>query len=200
MLSFEPSTHTYRFDGELVPSVTQVLAPISSYAGIPRNILDTAAARGTYIHQCCEMLLWETLDWDSVMPEYAEYVRAFERFLLESGVEVELPEERVYHPGLRYAGTVDLVCRLPKRKKLRRAIVDYKTSLKLMPSVGPQVAAYQEAQNASQPKGEEKVLDRYGLHLKKDGTYVLEPYESPNDMNVFRSCLVIHNFLKEKSQ
>lgn len=200
MLTFDAASHTYRYAGDVVPSVTQVLEPISSYAGVPRNILQAAAARGTYIHECCEMALWETLDWDSVMPEYRGYVEAFGKFLADSGVEVELIEERVYHPVLCYAGTADLICRLPRRGKMRRAVVDYKTSLKMMPSVGPQVAAYQEAQNASQPKGQEKVLDRYGLHLKKDGTYVLEPYESPNDFNVFKSCLVIHNFLKEKSK
>lgn len=199
MLTFDPDSHTYRFGGDIIPGVTRVLEPISSYAGVPRHILDAAAARGTYIHKCCEMLLWETLDWDSVMPEYRSYVDAFARFLDESGIEVELPEERVFHPVMRYAGTVDLVARVPRQKKMRRAIIDYKTSLKLMPSVGPQLAAYLEAQNAGQPADAEKVADRYGLHLKKDGTYVLEPYTSPNDLNVFRSCLVIHNFLKEKT-
>lgn len=198
MLTFEEATHTYRFNGEAIPSVTQVLSPVSSYAGIPRNILDAAAARGTYIHKCCEMILWETLDWDSVYPEYLPYVQAFQKFLDESGVEIELPEEMVFHPKLKYAGRVDLVGRVPKRKRMRRAVIDYKTSLKLMPAVGPQVAAYQDAQNASQPKDAEKIVDRYGLQLKKDGTYSLQPYESPNDMNVFRSCLTIHHFINSE--
>lgn len=196
MLSFDRASHTYRFEGSEVPGVTRVLSPISSYAGIPKAILDAAAARGTYIHECCEMLLWETLDWDSVMPEYRPYVDAFANFLEESGVEVELPEEKVFHPTLKYAGTADLFCRLPKRKKMRRAVVDYKTSLKMMPTVGPQVSAYQEAQNATQPKGAEKVIDRYGLQLKKDGTYNLVPYESRNDFNIFKSCLNIYHFIK----
>lgn len=196
MLTFDEDSHTYHYAGDVVPSVTQVLAPISSYAGIPPHILAKAAERGTYVHKACELLVWDSLDWDSLDEECRPYVDAFAKFLSESGVELELTEERVFHPALRYAGTADLICRLPKRRKLRRAVVDYKTSLKLMPAVGPQVAAYTEAQNAAQPKDAEKVVDRYGLQLRKDGTYKLELYDSPNDMNVFRSCLVLHNFIK----
>ena len=198
MLTFDADTHTYRYDGKEVPGVTRVLEPISSYAGIPGHILNAAAERGTYVHAACELLVWDSLAWDDLDPECRPYVEAFARFLEQSGVDLELTEERVYHPALRYAGTADLICRLPKRRKMRRAVVDYKTCLKLMPAVGPQVAAYQEAQNAGQPKGAEKVADRYGLQLKKDGTYSLVPYESPNDFNVFRACLTIHQFTQQR--
>lgn len=193
MLSFDPSTHTYRLGDRKLPGVTSILdCGIASYAGVPRHVLDAAAKRGTYVHRACELLLWDLLDWDSLEPDYRPYVDAFAKFLKESGVDPELPEERVWHRELFYAGTADLICRLAKRKKFRRAVIDFKTSFRLMPAVGPQLAAYQDAFNSAEKN--DPVVDRYALHLRKDGTYQLEPYESPMDMAVFRACLTIHNF------
>ncbi len=199
MIRFDPESHTYWLGDKKLPGVTSVLdGPISSYANVPRDVLAEAAARGTYIHKCCELLVWDNLDWDSVEPAYKPYVDAFAKFLYESGVVVELPEERVWHRQIFYAGTADLICQLPKRKKFRRAVVDYKTSFRLMPAVGPQLAAYQDAFNSALGKSDQ-VIDRYALHLRKDGTYQLQQYESPMDSVVFRSCLNLHRFLQEKS-
>jgi hypothetical protein len=75
------------------------------------------------------------------------------------------------------------------------ALIDIKTTFKLMKSTGPQTAAYKDAWDKtwSQP------IDwRYGLQLRKDGTYNLAPMKSPIDMNIFRSCLAIHNYMTEK--
>lgn len=195
---FDPATHTYRDGDRVVPGVTRVLdGALSSYAGVPPAALAAAAQRGTYVHSACELLLWQNLHWDSLEPAYKPYIDAFARFLEQSDVEIELPEERVYHPELRYAGTADLVCRISKRRKVRRAIVDYKTALRLMLAVGPQLAAYQEAYNCGKPKSEH-ALDRYALHLKPDGRYELVPYESAIDFNVFKSCLSIYRFVNKE--
>lgn len=201
MLTFDAPTHTYRLGDRVLPGVTSILdRGIASYAGVPRHILDAAADRGTYVHRACELLLWDSLDWDSLVPEFRPYVDAFARFLQESGVDPELPEERVWHRKLFYAGTADLICRLAKRKKFRRAVIDFKTSFRLMPAVGPQLAAYQEAYNSGIADKGEHALDRYALHLRKDGTYQLQPYESPMDMAVFRACLTIHNFTAKEQR
>lgn len=197
LLAFDEPSHTYRVNGQVVPSVTQVLdKAFDSYARVPKNILDAAAAKGNYVHKACELLLWDQLDKTQIDSTYIKYIEAFERFLDESGVEIEAPEERLYHPQLGYAGTVDLIAKLPIRKKYHRAIVDYKTSFKLMPSVGPQLAAYQEAFNHKK-SADEKARYRFALHLKKDGSYELESYESPMDLAVFKSCLTLHKFVQE---
>ena len=198
MLEFDEAKHEYHWDGNLVPSVTQVLAPLSEYAGIPKHILDRAAARGQYIHTMCEYHLWNTLDESTVDPKYLCYLTAFKAFLQESGFKAEHIEERVYHERLKYAGTSDMIGELPgKRGKKNRAIIDIKTTFKLLRAVGPQTAGYGDAWN-SMTDEELHVKTRWGLQLKKDGTYKLKLYNSRNDSNIFRSCLAIHNFMKRE--
>ncbi len=84
-----------------------------------------------------------------------------------------------------------------RRKEPHRALIDIKTTFKLMKSVGPQTAAYNDAWASQKPKAEH-FDERYGLQLKKDGKYILKPMKSIVDSNVFRSCLAIYNFMKEK--
>lgn len=199
MIVFDPVEHTYTLDGERLPNVTGVLDILGGYEGIPSGIMTAARDRGDYVHKACEMMLWGTLDEDSILEEYRPYIDAFRAFLEQSGAEIHGAEERVWHKTLKYAGTADIIAMVPKRQKPRKALIDIKTTAKMMPTVGPQLAAYQDAYNSQRPKAEH-VVDRYGLKLNKDGTYKLDPYTSPNDSAVFRACLTIHRYLKEQSK
>lgn len=199
MLTFDEPTHTYRLDGEVIPSVTTLLSPLTEYAGIPKAVMEKAAERGNNVHKACEMFLWGTLDEDLLDEEYVPYLSAFKQFMDDTGFVVELIEERVFHKKLRYAGTVDLGGVFPglgRRTKSHRAIIDIKTTFKLMRSVGPQLAGYNDAWSSM--KTGEKFDERYALQLKKTGKYVLEPLKSKTDSNVFLSCLNIYNFMLEK--
>lgn len=199
MLEFFPESHEYRLNGRRIPNVTSILSPLSEYAGIPRHILEIAKQRGDYVHKMTEMYLWGTLDEDAVEVEFVPYLDAFKKFLYETGFEAAYIEERVFHTKLLYAGTVDIVGILPamgRRKKPITALIDTKTTFRLLKSVGPQVAAYEDAWNS---QGREKIDERYGLQLKGDGTYKLQPYRSHTDSNIFRSCLAIHNFMYQEA-
>lgn len=198
MISFDEATHTYTVDGVIVPNVTSIMRGIVDYSNIPRHILDEASERGTYVHKCCEMFLWGTLDESSVEPGYMPYLDAFKLFLGDTYFIVEHIEERVYHRKLKYAGTVDMIGIFPPIRtngNSKRALIDIKTTFKLMKSTGPQTAAYKDAWESA---GNDEIDHRYGLQLKKDGTYNLAPMKSPIDMNIFRSCLAIHNYMMEK--
>lgn len=202
MLTFDPIEHKYFYNGERVPNVTTILSPLSEYASVPRKVLEQAAARGNYVHEMCEQHVWGLLDESSIDEGYRGYLDAFKGFLRETGFEAEYVEQRVFHTQLRYAGTLDLGGTFPpmgRRRNPHRALIDIKTTFKLMASVGPQTAAYNEAWKSQQPK-ELHFDERYGLQLKADGSYKLLPYKSPFDMNTFRACLVINNFMtKEKA-
>lgn len=198
MIHFDPIQHAYTLDGKRLPNVTGILAPLSEYAGIPRHILDAAAERGNNVHKAVELYLWDMLDEDSLAEEYRPYLEAFKKFQQETGFEAAFIEERVYHRDLMYAGTIDLGGTLPPRgrmKKSKFALIDIKTTFRLMQSVGPQIAAYFEAWNSHKPA--RPFEERFGLQLKKDGTYVLKPYTSSTDFNVFRSCLAVHNYMRK---
>jgi hypothetical protein len=198
MLTFLEKPHEYYWDGVRVPGVTSVLDPICEYSGVPRHILDRAAARGTYVHKMCEYYLWGTLDEASVDSEHLPYLDAFRLFLQESQFQAEFIEEKVYHHKLKYAGALDLGGTLPgKRGKTQRALIDIKTTFKLMRSVGPQLAAYKDAWESDTSK-DLHFDTRWGLQLKPTGEYKLQLYDNINDMNIFKSCLNIHNFMKKE--
>ena len=61
-----------------------------------------------------------------------------------------------------------------------------------MPTVGPQLAAYEKAFTEN-GKSKKKPI-RYGLLLKPDGSYHLKEYSDPTDFSVFLACLTVFNY------
>jgi hypothetical protein len=199
VLVFDEAAHVYTLNGRRLPNVTGVLEVLGGYEGVPADVMAAAARRGTYVHKACELHAWGMLDWSSVLAPYLPYVEAFDKFLAESGFEPEYVEERVFHRELLYAGTIDLIGVLPpqvRQRRARRVLIDLKTTFRLMRAVGPQLAAYDSAWRSSRPGDYPEA--RYGLQLRRDGSYRLEPFASPLDLSVFRACLVVHNFLNEE--
>ena len=49
-LTYNEEFHTYRYKGEIIPSVTQLLDD-GTYVGIPEDILEHARIKGTLIHK-----------------------------------------------------------------------------------------------------------------------------------------------------
>lgn len=78
-LQFDERTHTYTLNGIPLPSVTTVMKPLSSayYGGINEDILNTAAKRGTAVHEAIENYL--KFGIDDIPPEHEGYYRAFRR-------------------------------------------------------------------------------------------------------------------------
>lgn len=56
VLEYIDDTHTYLFNGVVVPSVTQLLQKKfgSKYDGVPKAVLERAAERGTALHKAIE--------------------------------------------------------------------------------------------------------------------------------------------------
>lgn len=55
-LEFFPETHTYLYDGLMLPSVSRILGTKykNEYASVPPAVLDNAAQRGTAVHKAIE--------------------------------------------------------------------------------------------------------------------------------------------------
>lgn len=191
-LLFYDEEHRYELDGEILPSVSEVLRFISReiYGEITQYKLNNAADRGTRIHKACEVLdKYGTVEVDA---EIAPYIKAYMRFCREHAVKWTEIEKAIYHPSLKYAGTID------RRGSVDgvTAMVDIKSSYQLhKPLVGAQLNGYDDAY--TELKGE--VTDKlFALHLKPDATYRL--VEMPKDFTLFQSCLNIHNALKKKAR
>jgi len=182
-LTFEPDSHEYKWNGSVIPSVTQVLEPISGYSGIPEHVLRVAAERGTTIHRITELHDYGVLT--EFGEQYQPYLDAWKTFCFAKDVEIELVELQMYHDKIKYAGTLDRVIRV----KGKRILLDIKSTYKLMPAVGPQTAAYAQVFNHLNP--DDPVKERWCVRLKKDGSFDLHKCKDRQDLTIFQSCLNI---------
>lgn len=197
MIEFDEATHTYTDTetGEDVTSVTTALGVLDSYRGIPRDILEKASERGTKVHKAVELYLQDDLDELSLDPTIASYFYSYVRFERETGFRSRHSELRVHSRKFRFAGTLDLEGDDPNYRgkgKAKPSIIDIKSSVELMPSVGPQLAAYEKAR--IEETGDKRKHLRYGLLLKPDGSYQLKQYTDSADWSVFLACLTVHNY------
>lgn len=164
-LRFDPSTHTYSYEGRRVPSVTEIVRPATGFFG-KRD--EGAAARGEAVHIACEEI--DAGMYPDVDEAIAPYVDAYEKFLRETGAVILASEYRVHHVGLGFAGTVDRVIAFDDHL----AIVDLKTGV-LDAWMGMQLAAYGMAtmiQNSGTI-----TPDLFALQLRRDGEYRLREFK-----------------------
>ena len=73
VLEYIDETHTYIYDGVVLPSITQILKAKfgGKYDGIPKETLERAAEQGTAVHQAIED--YEQQGIESELPELRNY-------------------------------------------------------------------------------------------------------------------------------
>ena len=198
VLSFTAAGHEYRVDGTLVPSVTQLLDDAGltpDYSVVPVAVLEHARTRGIHIDQCCDLLDADDLDWRSVHPEAAPYVEAWLRFREYEGFTPLAAQVPLYHPAYGYAGTADCLGVLPGG---RPVIVERKATAKMSPTYALQTAGYAVDGMYYAPPGGGVLAPvpwerpaRVGVHLKRNGSYDLVPYEDPEDLSAFLGVVAL---------
>ncbi len=186
MLTFDAATHTYRHQGRVVPSVTQILGPLTDLSMIPRDVLERKRQIGTWVHEAIELDLQGNLDEDSIGEDWRGYFMGWRKFQAESGFVMQEAEQRVFSEKYDYAGTLDLLGELPKAGQ---ALIDTKCTATIYPTVGPQTAGYAEARGVPKAK-------RFALQLKPNGTYDLYPCQDRGDLGVFMAALTLFNWRK----
>jgi hypothetical protein len=186
-LDFDPDTHTYRAMNVVVPSVTQILAPMYDFKFVDPDVLQRAADFGTAVHKACELRDLKDLDEGSLHPALAPYLRAWERFLSEKRVNVLEVEKRYYDPSLGFAGTIDRLLEIDGAPVL----ADIKTVSKLHANVGIQLAAYERLINTNTTF---KRIKRAAVQLCPDGSYRYRTYHDAFDWPAFASLLTLHNW------
>jgi hypothetical protein len=189
-LTFDEASHTYRFNGELVPGVTSILQPLSDFSFVDPDVLAAASAFGTAVHRACELDDLGELDEESLDDALVPYLSAWRRFCTDHAAEWTMVEGKVFHPSLRYAGTLDRYGKLQGKPW----VVDIKTSTSLMPSVGPQLAAYKNAIPSVPP-----LTGRMAVQLKADGNYVAKSYTDRSDWPLFCSLLTLRQWCAQHS-
>jgi hypothetical protein len=149
---------------------------VQALKGLPWAKRDTAAVRGTDVHNFAEKIVnGETVE----VPEHlAGYVEAALAFMDDYGIEPVLVEAVVGSREHRYAGKLDLVADSSRHP---RAIYDYKTTASgIYGTTAWQNAAYAYAEFHG--GGDEATSMAYvgieasfGVHLRGDSTYSVHP-------------------------
>lgn len=193
-LTFNAERHEYRWLNKVVPSVTQVLQGLHSFANVPWEILAAACDRGSDVHAASHYYDDDDLDEDQLhatQPQIWNYLQGYKRFLRDCEPNYTAIEEPVYHPTLRFAGTPDRRGEFTyKRERIKRSVIDIKTSEVAYPIAWePQCIAYAHAANEPDAR-------RFTLQLRDDpnGDYRLREWTDPSAWPTFVSLLTIRNW------
>ncbi len=190
-LSFDEIPHLYRLDGDVIPSVSKIMEPLSKakYEGIPEKVLERAADRGSTVHNAIEN--WLKFGFVDIPSEYRGYMDAFLDWWDKMKPEAVGSEVRTYHKLMRYAGTLDLLCNIGGRLVL----VDYKTTSKVSEmTCGVQLEAYAQALKSHGICAEEKRI----FQPKKDGTWkeYIFPINDVKCWGVFGACKRLYEYIE----
>lgn len=187
-IDFEPEQHIYTLSGIRLPSVTQIMEPMSLmlYAGIPSGTLDEAADRGTRAHeQISNFVTYGIVETDE---DTEPYMAAFQKFTEAYNPHWIASEYRTYHKSMYYAGTLDLIGYITPADGTGVDIVDIKCTSEYHPvMLATQLAGYAEALKSHGIQ----VRNRYGLQLQRSGIPRFETVE--DGYKTFLHCLAITN-------
>lgn len=196
-LTFQEDSHTYRWGGVVVPSVTQALTPLYDFTMVDPEVLERKRLIGTAVHAAIDISLSaDGLDTASIDPAWAGYYRAWQKFVADTGVgeaDIGNGEEPMYHKKYGYAGKPDRNIFIDGEW----AVIDYKTAVDLHPAVGLQLAAYREMINSNTSKEQRLIKSRYALQLRKNGTYRLAKFEDKSDWSAFLALLTVDSWRRK---
>lgn len=179
VFTFDKETHTYLLDGVKLPSVTEIISPLSDFSGVNPDVLKRAGDYGTATHDMIKFWLDGDLDEDLLDAELKGPLAAFKKWVYEQTSYVlfnhwviEMPK---YHARLKYAGTADIVT--------PTMLIDIKTRA-YNPITDPlQLAAYEGLWETKTKR------DKYILELKQDGSYVFTKANRMQAWPMFRYLL-----------
>lgn len=186
-LMFDAELHQYSLDGQILPSVTQVLEAcgVVDYSYLPPATRRMALGRGSAVHSATQFDDEGDLDETLLDDELVPYVAAWRRFRAETGFVPDLIEHRDHHPKYQYAGTLDRRGSFPDGTK---AICDIKSNSS-EGWVSLQLAAYSAFFESP------RAYRRICAEVHKDATYRLIEFPSANytaDFGRFLACMTVY--------
>ena len=160
-LEFIEETHTYIYDGVILPSITQILKTKfgKKYNGISKEILNKASQRGTEIHKAIED--YETKGSETPHKELRNYKFLKKQFKFEC-LQNEIPVVLFKDDKPIAAGRIDLVLKegnnvgigdIKRTSTFDKEYVAYQTNLYRL--------GYQQSYGA-------KISFLRGVHLRND--------------------------------
>lgn len=108
---FDEATHTYTLNGVVIPSVTEICAPITCGKYPPVGVVQQAAARGSRVHELCALYDMDALP-DEIESDLVGYVKAWAAFCRDYKPVwqyIERPLHGEIDAGQPFAGTLDRI-------------------------------------------------------------------------------------------
>lgn len=101
-LTFDEASHIYRLNGEIIPSVSELMEPLKDqcYGGISKRTLENAAIKGSAVHNSIEN--WIKFGIDDIPSEHRGYFNGFVEWWKQYKPRVFGSEVRIYHKLMRY--------------------------------------------------------------------------------------------------
>ena len=200
---FDPVTHIGKVDGEIWPSVTQLLSEFKlvDFSHVPDERLEYKRILGTRVHYATVLIDNGSFDEDHAkenFPEILPYLEAYRKFRTIENFEPVHKENRLFSKKWRFHGAPDESGINLSLHNGYPVMIDYKCTYAMYPSTGPQLSGYDILirENAKELGLDanlfRKQTKRYGLLLKPNGHYELHPFEDANDKQDFLACLWLH--------
>ena len=184
MNSFNPETHEYFIKNRKAPGVTGVLKEAGFIDG--EWYTEESRQRGTAVHEATQFLDEDDLDWDTLHPKILPYVKAYEKFKLDTGFKPDLVEHRVFSDLYHFGGTLDRTGTFPNGDE---TLLDIKSGA---------IAFWTALQTAAYDYCLDKRRQRMAVQLKNDGTYKVKTFKDPNDIKIFLSAAVVVNWKRNQ--
>ena len=185
MIEYNDERHEYKIRGIVVPSVTQVIAPLSpDFLYVDADVLERASNFGRAVHLACEQDDNDELDDEALDAPLLPYLAAWRLFKTQCEVVVLENERIVASDVLRVAGRLDRIAEIQGRC----AVIDIKTCTTLSRVTGVQLAGYEELARHSCVLGNKLKVRRFAVQLKGDCTYQLKEYKNRDDVTAFAAC------------
>jgi hypothetical protein len=189
-LVFNPSLHSYTFNGYNVPSVSQILLDMGFVN--TQWFTDEGRERGSAVHKAIHVMCRGAHCFRS--PLIDDYMEAFKKFQKDCDWVPELIEEPMGCSS--YAGTPDQIGRFHGFP----SVLDWKTG-SISSVVGLQLVAYEKLYRINYPVKDVKVpwaMRRFALQLTDTGRYILTEYKDRMDGYIWDSAVSIWNWQKNK--
>lgn len=186
-LFFDPTTHTYTFNGRIVPSVSQILLEEGFIN--TQFFTEEGRSRGSLVHRCIENHVRGAHCFQ--IPSVEPYLTAFKNFQKDCDWVAEIIEVKMGCE--QYAGTPDQIGLFQGN----RAILDLKTG-SISPATGLQLAAYEKLYRGEVENAVLKIVNikRFALQLMDTGRYMLTEYKERADRYIWDSAVAIWHWKK----
>jgi len=169
---FLEESHTYIIDGQVVPSVTQII-PRQDFLNVPEHVLENARNDGIEKHQ----MIKDYFDGKVLIADGNEFIIKFHEFLEKNSFGKLIQNEKpMYSKKYNFAGTPDMI--------FENAIIDFKRSINYsnIKNYSLQLAAYNLL--CKEYFDKDFKTEQYILY-QKEGEFKLKNVYNPDAERIF---------------